>query len=69
MSLTVQTLQETYPLDLQTGLLQANYVDWRHRLDGQRGAILATEIRNNANKIARLTMEAVLCNADQMKVG
>lgn len=30
-------------------------VDWRRKLDTQRGAVLATELKNNANKIAKLS--------------
>lgn len=28
-------------------------VDWRQKLETQRGAVLATELKNNANKLAR----------------
>ncbi|PSC67004.1 eukaryotic translation initiation factor 3 subunit D-like [Micractinium conductrix] len=30
-------------------------VDWRQKLENQRGAVLATELKNNANKIAKWT--------------
>ncbi|KAI9312551.1 eukaryotic translation initiation factor 3 subunit D [Zopfochytrium polystomum] len=43
--------------------------DWRQKLDAQRGAIMATEIRNNGNKLARWTTEALLSGADQIRIG
>ncbi|PWA95216.1 eukaryotic translation initiation factor 3 subunit 7 (eIF-3) [Artemisia annua] len=43
-------------------------VDWR-KLDTQRGAVLATELKNNANKIAKWTAQAILASADMMKLG
>ncbi|KAI5020362.1 hypothetical protein ZWY2020_045250 [Hordeum vulgare] len=30
-------------------------VDWKQKLESQRGAVLATELKNNANKLARWT--------------
>ncbi|KAK9068812.1 hypothetical protein SSX86_012928 [Deinandra increscens subsp. villosa] len=44
-------------------------VDWRRKLDTQRGAVLATELKNNANKIAKWTAQAILAGADMMKLG
>ncbi|KAJ3150538.1 hypothetical protein HK101_001954, partial [Irineochytrium annulatum] len=43
--------------------------DWRQKLDAQRGAVMATEIKNNGNKLARWTTEALLAGADQIRVG
>lgn len=43
--------------------------DWRGKLDTQRGAVLATEVKNNASKLARWTVEALLADADQIKFG
>lgn len=43
--------------------------DWRGKLDSQRGAVLATEVKNNASKLARWTAEAILANADRIKFG
>ncbi len=43
--------------------------DWRGKLDQQRGAVLATEVYNNASKLARWTTEALLADADQIKFG
>lgn len=47
----------------------ANGVDWRSRLDTQRGAVLATELKNNSCKLAKWTVGALLSGADQIKFG
>ncbi|XP_030374608.1 eukaryotic translation initiation factor 3 subunit D-2 [Scaptodrosophila lebanonensis] len=47
----------------------ANSVEWRQKLDTQRGAVLASELRNNACKLAKWTVEAVLAGSDQLKLG
>ncbi|WOL14503.1 eukaryotic translation initiation factor 3 subunit D-like [Canna indica] len=44
-------------------------VDWRQKLETQRGAVLATELKNNANKLAKWTAQALLVGADMMKLG
>ncbi|XP_073152730.1 eukaryotic translation initiation factor 3 subunit D-like [Henckelia pumila] len=44
-------------------------VDWRQKLETQRGAVLATELKNNANKMAKWTTQALLAGADMMKLG
>eukprot|EP00249_Psilotum_nudum_P010805 c22778_g1_i1 orf=388-2046(-) len=44
-------------------------VDWRQKLETQRGAVLATELKNNANKLAKWTAQALLGNTDVMKIG
>ncbi|XP_016959847.1 eukaryotic translation initiation factor 3 subunit D-2 [Drosophila biarmipes] len=46
-----------------------NSVEWRQKLDTQRGAVLASELRNNACKLARWTAEALLAGSDQLKLG
>ena len=48
---------------------QANTPEWRAKLDKQRGAVLATEIRNNGFKMAKWTMGALLAGADFIKFG
>ena len=35
-------------------------VDWRQKLENQRGAVLATELKNNANKLAKWTAGALV---------
>lgn len=47
----------------------ANGVDWRQKLEVQRGAVLANELRNNACKLAKWTVEALLAGSDQIKFG
>lgn len=47
----------------------ANGVEWRQKLDTQRGAVLANELRNNACKLAKWTVQAVLAGSDQIKFG
>jgi len=44
-------------------------VDWRKTLDSQRGAVLATELKNNSNKLAKWTAQALLAGADQLLLG
>ena len=44
-------------------------LDWRSKLSSQRGAVVATEMKNNSCKLARWTTQAVLSGADLMKLG
>ena len=44
-------------------------IDWRTKLDTQRGAVLATELKNNATKMARWTAAALLSGIDMIKLG
>lgn len=44
-------------------------VDWRQKIETQRGAVIATELKNNANKLAKWTCCSLLSGADQMKLG
>ncbi|KAK9448187.1 eukaryotic translation initiation factor 3 subunit D [Limtongia smithiae] len=44
-------------------------LDWRSKFASQRGAVVATEMRNNSCKLARWTVQSVLAGADQMKLG
>eukprot|EP00899_Mesostigma_viride_P010870 jgi/Mesvir1/19785/Mv13081-RA.2 len=48
---------------------KATGVDWRQKLETQRGAVLATELKNNANKLAKWTVQALLAGVDQLKLG
>lgn len=43
--------------------------DWRQKLDSQRGAVVATELKNNAFKLSRWTLECLLASADQLRIG
>ena len=44
-------------------------LDWRTKLSSQRGAVVATEMKNNSCKLARWTTQAILAKADVMKLG
>ena len=44
-------------------------MDWRTKLVSQRGAVVATEMKNNSCKLARWTTQAILAKADQLKLG
>ncbi|KAI1098016.1 eukaryotic translation initiation factor 3 subunit 7-domain-containing protein [Jackrogersella minutella] len=44
-------------------------LDWRTKLVSQRGAVVATEMKNNSVKLARWTVQAILSKADVMKLG
>ncbi|SNX82708.1 probable eukaryotic translation initiation factor 3 subunit 7 [Melanopsichium pennsylvanicum] len=43
--------------------------DWRSKLDSQRGAVVATEMKNNSFKLARFAVQSLLAGADSMKLG
>lgn len=44
-------------------------LDWRAKLVSQRGAVVATEMKNNSCKLARWTVQSILARADVMKLG
>ena len=44
-------------------------MDWRSKIETQRGAVIATELKNNANKLAKWTCCALLAGADILKLG
>ena len=44
-------------------------LDWRSKLDTQRGAVLATEMKNNSVKLARWAVQSVLAGAEILKMG
>lgn len=44
-------------------------IDWRSKLDTQRGAVLASEIKNNSFKLAKWAVSSVLAGADYLKLG
>ncbi|POV97114.1 hypothetical protein PSHT_14782, partial [Puccinia striiformis] len=43
--------------------------NWRSKLDTQRGAVVATEMKNNSCKLAKWAVQSILAGADQMKMG
>ncbi|KAG7383763.1 Eukaryotic translation initiation factor 3 subunit D [Phytophthora boehmeriae] len=44
-------------------------IEWRKKIDSQRGAILANELKNNSCKLAKWTAQALLGGVDEMKLG
>jgi translation initiation factor 3 subunit D len=44
-------------------------IDWRQKLDVQRGAVLANELKNNSCKLAKWTVQALLAGSQQLKFG
>lgn len=44
-------------------------VDWRSKLTSSRGAVIATEMKNNSSKLARWAMQAQLAGVDTIKLG
>ena len=46
-----------------------NHVDWRKNLDRQRGAVFATELKNNSCKIAKWVLAAMLGGSSIFKCG
>jgi len=44
-------------------------IDWRQKLDVQRGAVLANELKHNACKLSRWTVQALLAGSDILKFG
>merc|ERR1719162_2590125 len=47
----------------------AGSINWRQKIDQQRGAVLATELKNNSCKLAKWTCQSMIAGADQMKIG
>jgi len=46
-----------------------NGVEWRRKLDSQRGSVLATELKNNSCKLAKWTTCALLAGSEYLKMG
>ncbi|VDM01805.1 unnamed protein product [Schistocephalus solidus] len=44
-------------------------VNWRTKLDTQRGAVIASELKNNSCKMYKWTVGAIISGADQLKLG
>ena len=47
----------------------AGGIEWRQKIDQQKGAVLGTELKNNSCKLAKWTAQSILAGADLMKVG
>lgn len=46
-----------------------NRKNWRCQIENQRGALFATEIRNNANKLQKWVAQAMISGCEQLKLG
>jgi len=44
-------------------------IEWRQKLDSQIGSVLAIELKNNSNKIAKWTCNSILASTDILKIG
>ncbi|KAJ4479007.1 eukaryotic translation initiation factor 3 subunit D [Lentinula aciculospora] len=62
---TVRALNEFDPRAAGAG----GAPDWRTKLDSQRGAVVATEMKNNSCKLAKWAVQSILAGADLMKIG
>jgi len=68
--INVKALNEWDPRNnSKSGYQYSGGMEWRQRLDSQRGAVLANELRNNACKLAKWTVQALLAGSDQIKFG
>jgi len=47
----------------------AGNMDYRQKLESQSGAVLASEMKNNKNKLTRWTAEALISGVDEFKLG
>ncbi|KDQ08268.1 hypothetical protein BOTBODRAFT_38100 [Botryobasidium botryosum FD-172 SS1] len=63
--ITLKTLNEFDPRAQGAG----GASDWRTKLDSQRGAVVATEMKNNSCKLAKWAVQSVLAGAEMMKIG
>ncbi|KAL0078257.1 eukaryotic translation initiation factor 3 subunit D [Phycomyces blakesleeanus] len=63
--MTVRALNEFDPAAQGAG----GALSWKKSLDSARGAVVATEMKNNAAKLARWAVQAMLAGSDQLKLG
>ncbi|KAL1761171.1 eukaryotic translation initiation factor 3 subunit D [Schizophyllum commune] len=62
---TIRALNEFDPRSQGAG----GAPDWRTKLDSQRGAVVATEMKNNSAKLAKWAVQSILAGADLLKIG
>jgi translation initiation factor 3 subunit D len=69
--MTSYALNEYSPSAMNLAMTNPNnmLLSWRDKIDSQRGAVLATEFKNNSFKIAKWTAMSLLAGADLMKMG
>lgn len=58
--LSIKTLNEWNP---------TSSMSWRRKLDSQRGAVLATALKDNACKLAKWTVSALLAGSSMLRLG
>ena len=46
-----------------------NGINWRQKIDSQKSAVLATELKNNSNKLAKWTAQSILGGVETMRFG
>ncbi|KNC78655.1 hypothetical protein SARC_08921, partial [Sphaeroforma arctica JP610] len=61
--------EESYLMIKALNEYDQNPLDWRQKLDSQKGAVLAMELKNNSMKLAKWTACALLAGADTLKLG
>lgn len=44
-------------------------IDWKTKLDHNRGTIIAAELKKNNNKVSKWSCKAILAGCDQLKIG
>jgi translation initiation factor 3 subunit D len=66
--MTAFALNEYVPTST-AGTASPQIISWREKIDQQRGAVLATELKNNSFKLAKWTAQSLLADVEQMKIG
>lgn len=64
----VEQFMTAYALNEWDGS-QSGGIEWRKKIDEQKGAVLATELKNNSAKLARWSAQSLLAGAEVMKLG
>jgi translation initiation factor 3 subunit D len=67
--MTAFCLNEFMPSTAMGNTPSSTHISWRDKIDNQRGAVLANELKNNSFKFAKWTAQSILAGADQMKIG
>jgi len=66
---TEELYMTAFALNEYHGPVGVGGIAWREKLDSQRGAVLATELKNNSFKLAKWTAQSILADAYFMKIG
>jgi translation initiation factor 3 subunit D len=65
---STEQLMTAYALNEWDGK-ESGGIEWRKTIDTQKGSVLATELKNNACKLARWSAQSIIAGAEQMKIG